>query len=94
MATLNWDIADFRWDSNDHYWNLVEVIDEIVSGGKNWRKRDKDKKKRRQVVRLLMWRKGIKVYDEKKEIENIKLHIEDIKLIAEELKKNVQIIHG
>jgi hypothetical protein len=77
-------------------WNRVvdEVIDEIVSGGKNWKKRDKDKKKRREVIRLLMWRKGIKVYDEKKEVENIELHIDDIKLMAEELKKNVQIIHG
>ena len=37
--------------------------------------------------------KKIKVYDEKKEIQNIELHIDDIKLIAEELKKNVQIIY-
>ena len=94
MATkIKWENADFNWDFNDHYWNLVEVIS-IITGGKNWRKRDKDKKKRREVIRLLMWRKGIKVYDEKKEIENIELHIDDIKLIAEELKKNVQIIHG
>ena len=41
-----------------------------------------------------MWYKGIEVYDEKKEIENIELHINDIKLMAEEIKKNVQIIHG
>ena len=94
MAIIEWNNADFNWDFSDHYWNLVEVIDEIVSGGKNWKKRDKDKKKRRKVIRLLMWRKGVKVYDEEKEIENIELHIDDIKIMAEEIKKNVQIIHG
>ena len=41
-----------------------------------------------------MWRKGIKVYDESKEVKNIKLYADDIKLIAEEIKRNVQIIHG
>jgi sirohydrochlorin ferrochelatase len=96
MAAIDWNKANFLWNDNPHLWNRVvdEVIDEIVSGGKNWKKRDKDKKKRREVIRLLMWRKGIKVYDEKKEVENIELHIDDIKLMAEELKKNVQIIHG
>ena len=95
MANIQWNNANFLWNDNPHLWNLVdEVIDEIESGGRNWRKKDKDKKKRRQIIRLLMWRKGIEVYDEKKEIKNIELHIDDIKLIAEELKKNVQIIHG
>ena len=89
---IKWSEADFYWNSNIHYW--VDVINVIEHGGKNWRKRDKDKKKRREVIRLLMWRKGVKIYDEEKEIKNIAVHIEDIKLIAEELKKNVQIIHG
>lgn len=104
MAQINiqWQNADFTWDlapsdigADRHKWNnaVKEVVEEIVSGGKNWRRRDKDKKKRRQVIRLLMWRKGIKVYDEKKEIENINLYIDDIKIIAEELKKDVQIIY-
>ena len=96
INVIKWNKADIKWNDNPHLWNLVqEVIDEIVvSGGKNWRKRDKDKKKRKQVIRLLMWYKGIEVYDEKKEIENIALHIDDIQLMAEEIKKNVQIIHG
>jgi len=92
---ITWDMADIEWNDNPYLWNLVqEVIAEVEAGGKNWRKRDKDKKKRKQVIRLLMWYKGIEVYDEKKEIENIALHIDDIKLMAEEIKKNVQIIHG
>ena len=37
--------------------------------------------------------KGIKIYDEKKEIKNIKAYAKDVELIAEEIKRNVQIIH-
>ena len=91
---IKWNEANFYWDSNIHYWSTVINVIEHKGGRNKWKKYDKDKTKRREVIRLLMWRKGIKVYDEEKEIENIELHIEDIKLIAEELKKNVQIIHG
>jgi len=91
---IKWNEANFYWDSNIHYWSTVINVIEHGGGRSKWKRHDKDKKKRREVIRLLMWRKGIKVYDEEKEIENIELHIEDIKLIAEELKKNVQIIHG
>ena len=59
-----WDNADFDWAlapsdlTKDRYtWDYVcdiieEVIDEVKAGGRNWRHRDKDKKKRRQVIRL------------------------------------------
>ena len=95
INVIKWNEADIKWNDNSHLWNLVqEIIAEVEAGGKNWKKRDKDKEKRKKVIRLLMWYKGIEVYDEKKEIENIELHINDIKLMAEEIKKNVQIIHG
>tara|TARA_R100000152_G_C6599763_1_gene57314 strand:+ start:48 stop:341 length:294 start_codon:yes stop_codon:yes gene_type:complete len=95
INVIKWNEADIKWNDNPHLWNLVqEIIAEVEAGGKNWKKRDKDKEKRKKVIRLLMWYKGIEVYDEKKEIENIELHINDIKLMAEEIKKNVQIIHG
>ena len=94
INVYKWETADFKWNNNSFLWNVVEeVIAEVEAGGKNWRKRDKDKKKRREVIRLLMWRKGIEVYDEQKEIEDIDIHIDDIKIIAEELKKDVQIIY-
>ena len=95
INVIKWNEANIKWNDNPHLWNLVqEIIAEVEAGGKNWKKRDKDKEKRKKVIRLLMWYKGIEVYDEKKEIENIELHINDIKLMAEEIKKNVQIIHG
>ena len=102
MSTIiTWNNANFKWDDNPHLWNLAEieeVIEDIVSGGKSLRRRAEERKKweekQKKVIRLVMYRKNIIVYDEKKEIKNIKHHIKDIKLIAEELKRHVQIIHG
>ena len=63
INVITWDTAEFNWNENKHLWNIVEeVMAEVEAGGKNWRKRDKDKKKRREVIRLLMWRKGVKIY--------------------------------
>lgn len=99
---IKWNEANFEWNNNDHLWNLVEIVDDviedIVSGGKSAKRREDERKKweekQKKVIRLVMYRKNIKIYDEKKEIKRIDSHIEDIKLISEELKKHVQIIHG
>tara|TARA_B110000211_G_C13831468_1_gene443743 strand:- start:243 stop:521 length:279 start_codon:yes stop_codon:yes gene_type:complete len=92
MAKVTWDSADFKWDINPHLWNLVE---ELVSGGSDTSTKlgelPKDTKKK--FIRLIMEYKGIKVYDEKKEVTNIKAYATDVELIAEDIKRNVQIIH-
>jgi len=93
MAKVTWDNADFKWDINPHLWNLVE---ELVSGDsgdipKKLEELPKDTKKK--FIRLIMEYKGIKVYDEKKEVTNIKAYATDVELIAEDIKRNVQIIH-
>ena len=51
------------------------------------------KEKKKKYIRLIMDFKGIKVYDERKEVKNIKAYAKDVKLIAEEIKRNVQIIY-
>ena len=38
-----------------------------------------------------MYRKGIEVYDESKEVKNIDVHVDDIKTIIEEAKIKMQI---
>jgi len=91
MDLYTWNNAVFTWDHNDILWNFARR--EIIEGGHDWSK-DRDGKKRKTLIKLVMWRKGIKIYDEAKEVKNIKLYTEDIKLIAEEIKRNVQIIHG
>jgi len=107
ITKVKWEDADFDWtvaptnQTDPRYtWDLVQIIEEVIEdvekGGRSRYHEEKAKwdKKKKKVIKLVMYRKNIKVYDEKKEVKNIKHHIKDIKLIAEELKKNVQIIHG
>lgn len=99
MANIQWNTANILWNDNIHLWNLVEEV--IVGieqhGGRSASNIAKDKnaweEKKKKVIQLVMYRKNIKIYDEKKEVKNIKYHIKDIKLIAEELKRHVQIIY-
>tara|TARA_R100000951_G_scaffold8014_1_gene7324 strand:+ start:91 stop:375 length:285 start_codon:yes stop_codon:yes gene_type:complete len=93
--TLTWDKANFTWNNNSNLWNDVnDVISSIEGRSKANRKKDKKlEEKKRKVIRLVMERRGIKVYDETKEIQNIEIYLDDIKIIAEEIKRNVQIIH-
>jgi len=91
---LNWEDANFTWDDNSYIWSLLL---ETSSGSGDAVKRklsklpEADKKK---FIRLIMRRRGIKVYNERKEVKNIKSYVEDVKIIAEEIKANVQIIYG
>jgi len=103
ITKVTWNKADFNWDKapeigTPYTWDLVQIIEDVVEeitnpGGANIVIPSVHEDKKKKVIRLVMYRKNIKVYDEKKEVKNIKNHIEDIKLIAEELKRNVQIIH-
>ena len=96
---IKWDKADFKWNDNPHKWDLVELIEEIVSdaqqadGGVPRKLDELPKEKKKKFIRLIMEYKNIEVYDEKKEIKNIKAYAKDVELIAEEIKRNVQIIH-
>tara|TARA_R110000787_G_scaffold51374_1_gene121755 strand:+ start:1580 stop:1861 length:282 start_codon:yes stop_codon:yes gene_type:complete len=93
MAKITWDTADFKWDLNPHLWDLVE---ELASGSGDAvpkRLQDLPKDKKKKFIRLIMEYKGIKIYDEKKEVKNIKAYANDVNLIAEEIKRHVQIIH-
>jgi hypothetical protein len=93
---INWEEANFTWDDNSYVWSLILEIVETSNNGDAIKRKlqelpEKDKKK---FIRLIMRRKGIKVYNERKEVKDIKSYVEDIKIIAEEIKANVQIIHG
>jgi len=104
---VKWNNANFSWDAGtlvksladpSNNWNIVE-IEEIVDSVTNRGYVDdyalqglKDDKKKK-LIRLIMHRNGIKIYDEKKEVKNITHHTKEIELIAEELKRYVHIIH-
>ena len=48
--------------------------------------------KKRKLVRLIMRRKGIKLYDEYKEVSNLTARVQDIKLIIKEVKAKVELV--
>ena len=48
--------------------------------------------KKKKLVRLIMRRKGIKMYDEYKAVTNIKAAVSDIKVIIKEVKAKVELV--
>ena len=93
-ATFNWDAATgdgYKWDDVV----LIQEVAEIAQGDSgDWQtglsKLPEDKKKR--LVRLIMRRKGIKMYDESKEAANITARVEEIKVIIKEVKGKVELV--
>lgn len=88
---ITWDTAEFKWGSNPHLWSLVLRAAAGTAGAAKLKALSA--KEKIKVIRLVMQFKGIEVYNERKEVKNIKAYASDIKLIAEEIKRNVQIIY-
>tara|TARA_R110001583_G_scaffold113977_1_gene264438 strand:+ start:3624 stop:3983 length:360 start_codon:yes stop_codon:yes gene_type:complete len=61
--------------------DISAIIDELPS----------EKKKR--LIRLIMRRRGVKLYDESKEVKEIQTKIDDIKLIVKEVKVTMEMNH-
>jgi len=89
---MRWDNNIVTWGQLNQVWNLIVDIGGPHPDPIKIEKLDNSKKKK--LVRLIMHMKGVKVYDEQKEIKKVHHQLDDIKLIAEEIKKHVQIIHG
>ena len=99
---IKWEDATFKWEdaTGDGYtWEDVvliqEVAEEVAQGDSgDWQtglsELPEDKKKR--LVRLIMRRKGIKMYDESKEVASITARVEDIKMIIKEVKAKVELV--
>ena len=97
-SKITWDKAAILWNSNSYLWNDVrEILEELGSKGHPEKLPEYleklDDKKKKKLIRLIMYMNDVEVYDEKKEISNIKVYVEDVKLMIEEVKRNVQIIH-
>ena len=98
---IKWEEADFKWEkaptkgTPPYTWDDVKILDEVtISGGLDVQALQQLKeKKKRKLVRLVMRRKGVKLYDETKEVKNITALAEDIEILIKEVKSNVQIIH-
>ena len=97
---IKWKDADFKWniaptksEADRYTWNLVvEIIG--PSGGLDVQALQQlEEKKKKRLVHLIMRRKGVKMYDEMKEVKDITAHVKDIEILIKEVKSNVQIIH-
>ena len=90
-----WEEAEFHWDeaTGDGYtWDDVVLIKEVWTGDTYEAVKGLPEEKKKKLVRLIMRRKGIKMYDEYKEVSNITARVEDIKVIIKEVKAKVELV--
>ena len=90
-----WEDAKFHWDkaTGDGYkWDDVVLIKEIWTGDTSKAVEALPVEKKKKLVRLIMRRKGIKLYDEYKEVSDITARVEDIKVIIKEVKARVKLV--
>jgi len=101
-TNIKWEDASFKWEvaTGDGFtWDDVVLIQEVAEtieqaqgdSGSALDKLPEDKKKK--LIRLVMRRRGIKLYDEYKEVKEIKTKVDDVKLIINEIKKQVKIVN-
>ena len=104
---IKWEDATFRWDNAkgdsaynkefgrfDYTWEDIVLVEEIAvidTGGDHIDLAGIDKKKKKRLIRLAMRRRGIKMYDETKEVKNLTAYAKDIDFIIKEVKAQVKL---
>jgi len=102
---IKWKDATFRWDNAkgdsaynkefgrfDYTWEDVVLVEEIIgTGGDHIDLAGIDKKKKKRLIRLVMRRRGIKMYDETKEVKNFTAYAKDIDFIIKEVKAQIKL---
>ena len=107
MATktkIKWKDATFRWDNAkgdaaynkefgrfDYTWEDVVLVESILAGGDHIDLTGIEKDKKKRLIRLVMRRRGIKMYDETKEARNLSAHAKDIEFIIKEVKARIKL---
>ena len=95
---IKWEDADFKWelapteeDADRYTWNDVTLLEEIMDSGKATGDAisDLSDEKKKKLIRLVMRRRGIKMYDESKEVQNIEAHAKSVELMVEEVKATI-----
>ena len=99
---IKWEDASFKWEeaTGDGFtWDDVVLIQQVAEAieqaqGDSGAAIDRlSEEKKKKLVRLIMRRRGIKLYDEYKEVKEIKTKVNDVKLIINEVKKQVKIVN-
>ena len=95
---IQWEDANFNWGDatgSGYTWEEVALIDELFTGDSgDWLTglSDVPVDKKKKLVRLIMRRRGIKLYDESKEVANITARVEEIKVIIKEVKTKIELV--
>jgi len=94
VTKIKWNEANFLWNSNPYTWDDVQLIQEVADqldgGGSVSKVVDKlPEKKKKKLIRLILKRKGIKMYDEHKEVKDIEIKVEDVELLIKEIKAKI-----
>tara|TARA_Y100000593_G_C4166586_1_gene264759 strand:+ start:110 stop:451 length:342 start_codon:yes stop_codon:yes gene_type:complete len=105
ITKIKWKDATFRWDNAigddaynkeferfDYTWEDVKLVEEIaVTGGDHIDLTGLEKDKKKRLIRLIMRRNNIKMYDESKEVKNLTAYAKDIEFIIKEIKAQVKV---
>ncbi len=107
MATktkIEWKDATFKWGNAkgdaaynkefgrfDYTWEDVVLVESIDTGGDHIDLAGIDKKKKKKLIRLVMRRRGIKMYDETKEVKNLTAYAKDIDFIIKEVRAQIKL---
>ena len=98
---IKWEDANFKWEKaptdgtkNRYTWNDVKVLEEaalVFEGSDPTDLEQLEDKKKKRIIHLVMRRRGVKMYDEMKEVKDIVAHADDIKLLIKEVRKKATI---
>ena len=86
---IQWQDANFKWNSNPYTWSDVALVLSIESVGQA--ELDVlDKEKRKNLIRLIVRLNSVKIYDEYKEPNSSKLTVNNIQLLVEDVKAYIR----
>ena len=104
MALIKWIDADTTWSEIQSIWSLVEEVVDVVVKGKGGssptaRKKRLEKfladepEKKKKLIHLICRIEGVKVYDDKKEVQDdVQVTLEKIEMLAEQvLGKKIKV---
>mgnify|MGYP001156883364 CR=1 FL=1 len=104
MALIKWTDADTTWAEMNQIWSLVEEVVTVVEegvGGSTPKARKKrlekflaqEPEKKKKLIHLICRIEGVKVYDDKKEVQDdVQVTLEKVEMLAEQvLGKKIKV---
>ena len=94
MSAITWDQANFLWNNNQHTWDEVKLLLEVLSAGEEeWPQWNEKKKKR--FIKLILKVHGNTITESKKsEIKQYKIKAKDIRIAVKEVLGTKMIVEN